>query len=273
MLAAVFRHRNLNLSDNKDLQDLRSFETTKEKLQSSPAWNLDVVLKFLMINRFEPLKETSFKDLTMKTLFLISLATAKRVSEIQAFSKAGNDSFDGDITVLSDVDDDAENEIVTLFVKFESNYIRCRVRQFQKLSSVYDEVADHLSVNAAQVLLCHDDKVISRDKCPVDLKLKYGAIIECGVQSQSAVLVKETVTNQSPGTIPLKVQNSDRKGVVTIFIRPDAKMKELMHRYAEEKNIPVEELHFSFDGETLNPNDTPKSLDLEGNECIDVYRT
>ncbi|XP_066984696.1 uncharacterized protein [Macrobrachium rosenbergii] len=88
MLTAVFRHRNLDLSNNKDLQDLiRSFETIKEKGQDSPAWNLDVVLKFLMGNRFEPLHKASFKDLTLKTLFLISLATAKRVSEVHAFSK------------------------------------------------------------------------------------------------------------------------------------------------------------------------------------------
>ncbi|XP_066966881.1 uncharacterized protein [Macrobrachium rosenbergii] len=213
-----------------------------------------------------PKKKRKGRDTVKK-----ALESLKQFSEELSQLKTDG-SFNGDIMVLSDTDDDAENEVLTLFVKFESNYIRCKVRQFQKFSSVYDDVADRLSLNVAQVLLCHDDKVICRDKCPVDLKLKYGDIIECGVQSQSAVQVRATVMKQSPGTIPLKVQNSDKKGVVTIFIRPDAKMKELMHRYAEEKNIPVEELRFSFDGETLNPNDTPKSLDLEGNECVDVYR-
>lgn len=56
-------------------------------IENSPAWNLDVVLRFLMGSRFDPLQRASLKDLTMKTLFLVSLAAAKRVSEIHALSK------------------------------------------------------------------------------------------------------------------------------------------------------------------------------------------
>ena len=48
-----------------------------------------------MSSAFEPLESVSLRDLTKKTLFLVSLATAKRVSEIQALSKTvaviGND--------------------------------------------------------------------------------------------------------------------------------------------------------------------------------------
>ena len=48
-----------------------------------------------MYSAFEPLESVSLRSLTKKTLFLVSLATAKRVSEIQALSKTvvaiGND--------------------------------------------------------------------------------------------------------------------------------------------------------------------------------------
>ena len=48
-----------------------------------------------MSSAFEPLESVSLRALTKKTLFLVSLATAKRVSEIQALSKTvaaiGND--------------------------------------------------------------------------------------------------------------------------------------------------------------------------------------
>ena len=44
---------------------------------------------------FEPLGEATFRDLTKKTLFLVSLATARRISELQALSskvaKVGGD--------------------------------------------------------------------------------------------------------------------------------------------------------------------------------------
>ncbi|XP_064113369.1 uncharacterized protein LOC135220008 [Macrobrachium nipponense] len=88
MLSTVFRHRGLDLSNNKDLHDLlRSFETSKIPRPRIPSWNLDFVLKFLMSSPFEPLHAASMKDLTRKAVFLTALATAKRVSEIQAMSK------------------------------------------------------------------------------------------------------------------------------------------------------------------------------------------
>ncbi|XP_064111422.1 uncharacterized protein LOC135218908 [Macrobrachium nipponense] len=88
VLSAVFRHRGLDLANNKDLHDLlRSFETTKVAQPKLPSWNLDVVLKFLTSSPFEPLQDASLRNVTRKAIFLTALVTAKRVSEIQVISK------------------------------------------------------------------------------------------------------------------------------------------------------------------------------------------
>lgn len=106
MLSSVFRHRGLDISSNSDLSDLiRSFETTKLP-QDTVAWNLDVVLKFLMGPPFEPLKSASLRNLTKKALFLIALASAKRVSELHAIDKRvgfsqGNAVFSVSLTFLA----------------------------------------------------------------------------------------------------------------------------------------------------------------------------
>ncbi|MGL5405371.1 MAG: hypothetical protein ACRDAX_01020, partial [Propionibacteriaceae bacterium] len=100
MLASVFRHRGIDLTNNKDLHDLiRSFETTKEHVIKKPSWNLDVVLKFLMSEKFVPSHAASFRDLTRKSLFLFALATAKRVSELQALE--GKVGFKKDSAICS----------------------------------------------------------------------------------------------------------------------------------------------------------------------------
>ncbi|MGL5405917.1 MAG: hypothetical protein ACRDAX_03880, partial [Propionibacteriaceae bacterium] len=100
MLSAVFRNRGLDLANNKDLHDLiRSFETSKSKEPIPPNWNLDVVLKYLSSDRFEPPHLASFRDITRKCLFLLSLATAKRISELHALQdKVG---FKGDSAICS----------------------------------------------------------------------------------------------------------------------------------------------------------------------------
>ena len=50
-----------------------------------PKWNLSVVLNELTKVPFEPMKDTDLKHLTLKTAFLLALASGKRCSEIQAW--------------------------------------------------------------------------------------------------------------------------------------------------------------------------------------------
>jgi hypothetical protein len=51
-----------------------------------PKWDLAIVLQGLRLEPFEPLESCSVRHLTYKTLFLIALATAARVSELGALS-------------------------------------------------------------------------------------------------------------------------------------------------------------------------------------------
>ena len=88
MLSAVFRFQLPSLSSHPVLRDLlRSFclESAERQLRP-PAWDLSLVLRFLNTSPFEPLSEAPLRALTQKVLFLLALATAKRVGELQALS-------------------------------------------------------------------------------------------------------------------------------------------------------------------------------------------
>ncbi len=52
-----------------------------------PSWKLDVVFDVLQKPPFEPLAEASLKCLTLKTVFLVAITTAKRCSELQALGR------------------------------------------------------------------------------------------------------------------------------------------------------------------------------------------
>ena len=54
-----------------------------------------MVLRFLRSSTFELLSSLSFRALTKKVLFLVSLATAKRVGELQALSRVVSFSSSG----------------------------------------------------------------------------------------------------------------------------------------------------------------------------------
>ena len=95
MLAVVFKLP--EISTSPVLQDLvRYFKVeVSVRLVRPPPWDLEVVLRFLHSSTFEPLSSLSLHVLTKKALLLVSLATAKRVGELQALSRVVSFSSSG----------------------------------------------------------------------------------------------------------------------------------------------------------------------------------
>ena len=89
MLSGVFHFVLSELSSHFVLHDLlRSFCLERPLPSSRVApWDLLRVLHFLCGPPFEPLDSCSLRDLTQKVLFLVSLATARRVGELQEISR------------------------------------------------------------------------------------------------------------------------------------------------------------------------------------------
>ena len=87
-ISSVLRLSGVDLIASTELRDLfRHFEIEQiSRPVPTLSWNLDVVLTYLMGPPFEPLQDCSLELLTSKALFLLALATAKRVSELQVIS-------------------------------------------------------------------------------------------------------------------------------------------------------------------------------------------
>ena len=89
MLSATFRFVLPDISNNSVLKDLlRSFRIERPISSSRfQPWDLTLVLRSLTTSAFEPLQACSLRQLTKKTLFLLALASAKRIGELQAITK------------------------------------------------------------------------------------------------------------------------------------------------------------------------------------------
>ena len=88
VLTLVYKRKLPDISVNSVLRDLlRSFVLARPRRGPSfPSWDVNQVLSSLSKPPYEPMAEASFLDLTKKTLFLVSLATVKRVGELKAVS-------------------------------------------------------------------------------------------------------------------------------------------------------------------------------------------
>ncbi len=88
-----------------------------------------------------------------------------------------------------------------------------------------------------------------------------------------------TVSNEGTGAaavtsenmLEFKVQTRNRNSQVIVSIRAEDPMSILMQKYADVTGNELSKLTFTFDGDNLEEDDTPISLDLEGGECIDVF--
>ena len=76
-----------HIAHNADLHRLLSsfYRDRPKSSRNLPKWNLSVVLNELTKAPFEPMKDTDLKHLTLKTAFLLALASGKRRSEIHAW--------------------------------------------------------------------------------------------------------------------------------------------------------------------------------------------
>ena len=86
-ISSVLRRScDINPSKSPDLQAMvRSFRLEDQKLVfKPPQWDLNTVLTHLSSAAFEPIDDIPLEALTIKTVFLLGMATAARVSEIHA---------------------------------------------------------------------------------------------------------------------------------------------------------------------------------------------
>ncbi|XP_072037404.1 uncharacterized protein [Amphiura filiformis] len=62
------------------------YNSRPPKRRIVPAWNLSKVLELLKGAPYEPMKSATLREITLKTVFLVALATGRRRSELQALS-------------------------------------------------------------------------------------------------------------------------------------------------------------------------------------------
>ncbi|MEW8546512.1 MAG: hypothetical protein AB2693_23605, partial [Candidatus Thiodiazotropha sp.] len=99
-ISSTLKHfSSVDFSSDPVLSDIvRSMELEKPShTRVVPHWDLSLVLSCLKESPFEPLSSSSLKFLTWKTVFLISLASGRRRSEIHALSAtSGSVNFSAD---------------------------------------------------------------------------------------------------------------------------------------------------------------------------------
>jgi small ubiquitin-related modifier len=68
----------------------------------------------------------------------------------------------------------------------------------------------------------------------------------------------------------LKVVGQDGQ-VVQFKIKQNTPLRKLMNAYCDRAKLVQNTVRFTFDGSRINDNDTPKTMDMEDNDTIEVF--
>ena len=106
-----------NIGTHPVLSELmKSFQMQRPVNRSlAQKWDLPFVLTYLCKEPFEPLNQASLIYLSMKTTFLLTMATARRISEVHAFAMDEEhlrfSSVDGSLTIRTQIGFLAKNQL------------------------------------------------------------------------------------------------------------------------------------------------------------------
>ena len=70
--------------------------------------------------------------------------------------------------------------------------------------------------------------------------------------------------------IRLKVMTEDGKEIY-IKSKPDKSLKKLMHTFCNRQGVTMNDVYFKFDGERIQPAQTPAELGMEDGDSIHVF--
>ena len=68
----------------------------------------------------------------------------------------------------------------------------------------------------------------------------------------------------------LRVVGQDGQ-VIQFKIKENTPFRKLMHAYCDRQKLSIAVLRFVFDGSRLSETDTPKDLDMEDDDAIEVF--
>jgi len=77
--------------------------------------------------------------------------------------------------------------------------------------------------------------------------------------------------DEKNNTCNIKIQTANKKQSLTILLQRNQRFDVLLASCAQQLGVKESNLKLYFDGEQISLADTPESLDLEEEACIDLH--
>lgn len=148
-----------------------------------------------------------------------------------------------------------------------------RVKRNTVMKKIFDAYAARVGVNAAALKFSFDGERVKDEDTP--------KMLELNENDQIDVFINQTGGGEEDGNgggaeasaaseaITIKVKEPSGEDIA-FKVKKSTKLSKIMEAYATRKGVALNQLRFMVDGKRVNPDDTPKFLEMEDGDQIDV---
>ncbi|XP_043278028.1 uncharacterized protein CG4449 [Venturia canescens] len=171
-----------------------------------------------------------------------------------------------------DVSKGDEDYVVDVKIKWMSKgIVRLELRKHETFEKVFKHFADEEGVSEKQILLTLGNREILKKDTPASIDLKVIDFLEGGLVSANVANERNSNDNCKVKLCRVKVQMAASKQKIEVDLKMDEAFEKVVSSVAEKLNVEPSRIKLEFDGDTISPSDTPESLDLEDQVCVDLY--
>mmetsp|Transcript_6484 Transcript_6484/g.6630 ORF Transcript_6484/g.6630 Transcript_6484/m.6630 type:complete len:183 (+) Transcript_6484:63-611(+) len=162
-------------------------------------------------------------------------------------------------------------DTITLRVKDQTgDEMFFKVKKGTKMQKIMDAFAGRKGITATSLRFTVDGERIAPDQTPKMLELEENDQIDVMLEMVGGgENDEEPAAEGGVDTITLRVR--DQTGDEMLFkVKKATKMQKIFDAYASKRGMPTSSLRFMLDGERIKGDQTPKMMELEENDQVDV---
>lgn len=173
---------------------------------------------------------------------------------------------------------DTENtqpiEQVTLRVKDQAGEeLFFKVKPTTRMQKVFESYAQRRGVSLDALRFMVDGEKIHENDSPKTLELEDNDQIDVMLETIGGTLKEgdQPASNNADSEQVLTLKVREQTGEEMVFkVKKHTSMKKIMAAFADKKGVSLNHLTFMFDGTRITEEDTPKMLEMEDGDLLEV---
>lgn len=144
-----------------------------------------------------------------------------------------------------------------------------RVKRGTAMKKIFDAYAQRVGVSAATLKFSIDGQRVKEDDTPKMLELENDDQIDVFISQVGGADGEDVKPSGDDVAITIKVKEGSGEEI-SFKVKKSTKMSKIMDAYANRRGVNVTSLRFMLDGQRVNANDTPKTLELDDGDVIEA---